>query len=244
MSQSAEERRECSERWDDEIAAYLLDALSSEDAFAVRRHLDACERCRAQVRWLHPAVDLLPASVDQMTARPALRERIMAEVGEDARSAVSPGAAPSRLMRVLGLVSLRPVLVAVASISVIAAGVGGYLLAATGSDPETIAVESLAPRTDIGGELEVEGDRAVLTLTGLPLISRDEVYQTWLRPEEGGDVVPASAFVREGERRGHSVISEGIEDADRVMVTREPAYAGEPPAEPSTNPLAAVDLPD
>lgn len=243
MTPAADRNRACAERWDDEIAAYALDALHSDEAFEVRRHLDDCERCQVQLRWLQPAIDLLPASVEQFDPSPALRSRLMNVVSEEAEREQLADATSSRsgMMRALGLISLRPVLVAIASFAIIVAAIGGYLVAGD-PDTESLAVTSLASAAEIGGELEVEGDSGVLTLTGLPLINNDEVYQAWLKPASGGDVVPSSAFVRDGNRGGHAVIETGLETADRVFVTREDAYAGDPPKRPSSGPLVSVEL--
>ena len=45
----------------DDLAAYALGALDEREAGAIEDHLDGCERCRERLRWLAPAVDLLPA---------------------------------------------------------------------------------------------------------------------------------------------------------------------------------------
>ena len=57
-----------------------------------RAALGRCEQCRDELRWLRPAVDLLPASVQRLDPPPELRERLMAEVRGDAeRRAAAEG---------------------------------------------------------------------------------------------------------------------------------------------------------
>ena len=68
----------------DDLAAYALGALDRREAAALERHLDDCEGCRARLRWLSPAVDLLPASVEQRTPPESLRENLMATVRAEA----------------------------------------------------------------------------------------------------------------------------------------------------------------
>ena len=59
------------ERWSDDVAAYLLGALEPGEAAELERHLAGCERCRAELRWLRPAVELLPETVERRRAAAA-----------------------------------------------------------------------------------------------------------------------------------------------------------------------------
>ena len=79
----------------DDLAAYALGALDEREAGAIEDHLDGCERCRERLRWLAPAVDLLPASVEQRTPPPALRENLMATVRAEAAPAAVAESSPS-----------------------------------------------------------------------------------------------------------------------------------------------------
>jgi anti-sigma factor RsiW len=53
-------------RYRDDLAAYALGALAGDEEAELRAHLERCEECREQLRWLQPAVDLLPRSVAQL----------------------------------------------------------------------------------------------------------------------------------------------------------------------------------
>ena len=64
------------ERLRDDLAAYALGALEPEEASDLERHVDDCESCRRRVEWLRPAVDMLPASVEQRTPPESLRENL------------------------------------------------------------------------------------------------------------------------------------------------------------------------
>ncbi len=44
------------ERWSEDVAAYMLGALEPAEAAGLERHLEGCERCQAEIRWLTPAV--------------------------------------------------------------------------------------------------------------------------------------------------------------------------------------------
>lgn len=69
--------------WEDERAAYLLDALDERERVEFEAHLARCDRCRAELRWLQPAVDVLPASVEQMPPPAELRDRILGAIETD-----------------------------------------------------------------------------------------------------------------------------------------------------------------
>ncbi|HET7484348.1 MAG TPA: zf-HC2 domain-containing protein, partial [Solirubrobacterales bacterium] len=75
------------ERWNDDLAAYMLGALEPEEAAELERHAEGCERCREQIRWLAPAVRALPDSVERLEPPRELRSRILAEVRSDAAGA-------------------------------------------------------------------------------------------------------------------------------------------------------------
>ena len=72
------------DRLEEDLAAFALGALTPDEAAAVERHVDGCDACSARLRWLQPAVDLLPASVEQRTPPPQLRENLMAIVEREA----------------------------------------------------------------------------------------------------------------------------------------------------------------
>ena len=46
-------------RWRADLAAYLLGSLEAEETEALEGHLEACERCRDELRWLQPAIDTI-----------------------------------------------------------------------------------------------------------------------------------------------------------------------------------------
>ena len=63
-------------RWREDLAAYMLGALERDEAAEFERHLEGCERCREEMRWLEPAVQTLPEAVErQEPPRAAARRR-------------------------------------------------------------------------------------------------------------------------------------------------------------------------
>ena len=225
------------DRWRDELAAYALDALDDAERVEVERHLAECAECTERLRWLTPAVDVLPATVVQEEPPPALRARLMEVVEAEAPR---PAQAPTRSWRErLGLagLSLRPALAGLAVLLVVAAGVTGYIVRDGDSGPaaESYAARGVGDGKLAHGTLEVEGDRGSMTVANLPPTGPGEVYQAWVQdsPEHGGTVHASSVFVVADDGSGTVTIPQGLSRAERVMITREPKGGSEKPHESS-----------
>ena len=72
------------EHWADSTGAYLLGALDDAERDGFEAHMAQCPACTAEVEQLLVAVDALPMAVPQMSAPPALGDRIMATVRAEA----------------------------------------------------------------------------------------------------------------------------------------------------------------
>jgi anti-sigma factor RsiW len=57
------------DRHRDDLAAYALGALDEDEGEELRAHLEHCDECRQHLRWLQPAVDLLPRAVTSSSPR-------------------------------------------------------------------------------------------------------------------------------------------------------------------------------
>jgi anti-sigma-K factor RskA len=236
-------RREgCDERRED-LAAYALGALPPGEASALERHLDGCEACRADLRWLTPAVDLLPASVEQRSPPESLRERLMATVRAEAAAAPA-ASAPARAREPwwqgLRALLLRPA-VGMAALILLVAGVGaGWLL--RGSDTvepgsNLVRAEPLGSASPVSATLERSGDAGTLHVRALPAISPDEVYEVWV--QRGGVMEPSNTFVLSSDGTAEAAIPGSLKGGDAIYVTREPR-GGSP--QPTTRPLLQVPL--
>jgi anti-sigma-K factor RskA len=226
----------------DELAAYALGALPSEEAAQLEHHLADCESCRDRLRWLQPAVDMLGASVEQLTPPPELRRRLMKTVRAEAaplpQEVAATRAEPrGRRWGWWGGVLLRPATAFVAVVLIVAGVAAGYALRGDdGESTTTIAAQATSPDVDVSADLVRQGDNGALHVHEMPAISRDEVYEVWV--ERGGSVEPASTFVL--NRDGSAVAAvPGLEGADAVLVTREP-YGGS--EQPTTRPVLEAAL--
>jgi anti-sigma factor RsiW len=229
----------------DDLAAYALGALDPDEASAVAEHLASCESCREYVRWLGPAVDLLPASVAQLEPPERLRESLMATVRAEAAEAgsVRAGEGPARSERRRwgwGDFMLRPA-TALAAIAVLAAGAAvGYAL--HDDNPERIDVPAKAtgelPAGSVSASVEHgAGGAAVLHVERIPALDRDHVYEAWAAT--GDEVEPVLTFRPSRSGAFNGVMSSDLESADAVLVTEEPRQVG---STPTTAPILEVTL--
>jgi anti-sigma-K factor RskA len=243
------ERNEHTSGWDDDLAAYALGALEADEARAVEAHLEGCASCRERVRWLTPAVDILPATVPQQDPPAELRERLMAvveaEAGSSRATAPARAATPDRPRRswldgLRGLTA-RPALVGLGVGLLLVAGVVGYSLRdGGGAETHTYAAVPVSGKSPAEGTLTVNGDSGSMVVRNLPAVGEHEVYQAWIRTTgDEGDIAPSSVFVLAKDGTGHVSIPSGLDGAAEVMVTREPVGGS---AQPHENPLVTASM--
>ena len=249
--------RGCEARRDD-LAAYAIGALSPDEAAEVERHLHECDACREWVRWLAPAVDVLPASVEQRTPPPRLREELMATVRADTTAAASSASRPGAAGPVEGRRDsregrrgegrwaglrqglLRPA-AGFAALILLIVGIGlGYLLRGdqtTEVQSELVRATPLETSVPVSATLERSGDSATLHVQQLPRIPDDEVYEVWV--QRAGVMEPRNTFVLGRDGRAEAAIPGPLEGASAVFVTREP-HGGS--AQPTSDPLLRAPL--
>lgn len=232
-------------RYEDDLAAYLLDALSAEETLEIERHIESCPRCRERARWLQASVEMLPTAVEQLEPPPQLRERLMetvrAEAATHARERVSgeqrgrrPRARRTWLERLFALP--RPALALGALALAVAAGALGYA-AGTGEDGGgTTTVQAAVAPPGARVTLERDGDSGILRVSGLPQ-RRNRIYEVWLA--RGKQVRPAGLFQVDRRGRGAAAIPDGLADADRVMVSLEPPGGS---VQPTSDPLVVTEI--
>jgi anti-sigma-K factor RskA len=228
------------ERHRDDLAAYALGALEEREAVALRRHLADCEACRMQLRWLQPAVDLLPRSVEQLEPPAGLGQRLMATVRAEARDATRTGIdtpEPKR-WRDWGTALWRPATAIAAAALLAVGGAGGYLLHQPGESSSVITARpSSAAPPALAGTLEREDGSAIMTMSQLPALPPNDVYEVWVK--RGGTLEPSSLFVPRRDGTAEAAVPGPLDDADAVLVTREPLGGSQHPTSP---PLLRADL--
>lgn len=221
------------ERWADDLAAYALGALGAEEAAALERHLERCERCRAELRWLQPAVGALPEAVERVEPPAALRARLMAEVEADAAAAEREAAPRPRRSRWL----LRPA-IGFAALALVVAALFGYAIGGDsgGSGGESTIVAGRAP--DVTATMVDEGNGGTLRLANVRQLPDGKVLEAWVQRDGEVEAV-AALFVPDHAGRASTQLPP-MDGVEAVMVTAEPKGGSE---EPTGEPLISIPVP-
>ena len=244
---------------EEDVGAYLLNALSDVEAQRFEAHLEECPVCQDEVLRLRSAVDALPRSVYPVTPPSSLKAGLMAEVERDVHEreeAAGTAQRPSALARlrrragraVAGFGNLRPSVAAVSAAVILLVGVvsGAAGLSALDSGDESSPSRSVVAQVDQtrvpfgSGSLVVPGDKqggAVLRVHGMPELESDSVYQVWVRRD--GEVISQSLLHVGENGDGAAAVTEDLEGVDDVMVTREAAGGAKAPSE---KPVLSVKL--
>jgi len=220
-------------RWSEDLAAYLLGALEADEATELERHLEGCERCREEMRWLEPALQTLPEAVERREPPRQLRETLMAEVRGDVREAEErrPASRPARRWL------LKPAM-GLAVVALLVAGVVGYEVG-SGGDEEGGNASTLERQIDgLTVKMVQEGESGTLQLAGVHQLPPDKVLEAWVEREGEVEAVPA-LFVpnRNGEAETRIADMNGV---DVVMVTEEPQGGSEAP---TGEPIMQMEVP-
>lgn len=223
------------DRWGEELAAYLLGALEPAEAAALERHLERCERCRADLRRLEPAARALPEAVERLEPPPRLRRRLLAEVRDDA---ALPDVAGARRGRRLHLGSPgRRALVGLAALAFVAAAIAGYEIGSGGTATSPVATFHSGHAPGVVAEVRREGTAGDLRLANVRPLPRGRVLEAWVR--RSGTVEPVKGLFAP-DRGGEASTTLGdLTGVDLVMVTVEPAGGT---AAPTTAPIASVKV--
>jgi anti-sigma-K factor RskA len=224
-----------------DLAAYALGALQGSDLERLEDHLAECESCRGYLQWLEPAVEVLPASVQQLRPPPSLEKSLMATVRTEAKQA-----SETRREERQGFswpswrgLALRPA-TALAAIGVLAVGLAvGFAIRGSDEPEQTVIAAQATPEAPgpVEATLEREGDSGTLRVAQMPQLQSDEVYEAWIG--RGGQVAPAGTFVLESDGSGTAVVDGSLEGADSVLVTVEPEGGSE---QPTSDPVLEVPL--
>src|SRR5918997_5172904 len=93
-------------RYEDDVGAYVLGALTELEEQAFEQHLAGCEICQQDLQQLRVAAEALPRSVEQYAAPDELKRSLMATVRAEAETD-QPAPARER-RRLFALPRLRP----------------------------------------------------------------------------------------------------------------------------------------
>ncbi|HVD86923.1 MAG TPA: anti-sigma factor [Solirubrobacterales bacterium] len=234
------------QRWSEDLAAYMLGALEPDEAVELERHLQDCERCRGEMRWLDPAVHSLPEAVERQQPPARLRESLMAQARADARRAGSGTAEAGGPRRSLlptwlrggGSRGLR-FAAGFAVLALVVAAAAGYEIGRGGSGgggADSTVVSRQA--NGVTAKMVREGDGGTLRLVNVQQPPPGKVLEAWVRREGTVEPVPA-LFVPDRGGRAATTIAD-MRGVDTVMVTEEPRGGSEAP---TSEPIVTMSVP-
>ena len=230
-----------SDRFTDDVGAYLLGALEPGEAAAFEGHLQDCATCRDDIERLTVARDALPRSVEQIAVPASLKASLMEQVRAEAAPEAAPTRPPSR-PRWRELLLARPAFAAAAAAVILAVGIAlGTLVGAVdgggggggGGGERTLAAvvdQTRMPSGEAALELPADRKGSLLRVEGMQQPQNGKVYEVWVK--RGSRVIPASLFTVDRNGTGTAAIPDDLSDADAVMVTREPKGGSSQPSEP------------
>jgi anti-sigma factor RsiW len=187
----------------EQVGAYVLDALPAEEAAAFEAHLASCPACQAEVAELREVVGVLPLALTPVAPPASLRDRISRAIEEDMAQepilTALPGGAPKRPQR--RRFRVLEAFLALAAVAVIAAlGLWNVHLQNRINQQQAAvnlqqlvsnalnhrdAVYPVAPTTSAAGAsayvVQPRGRRsAYLIVKDLPKPPAHKLYQIWL----------------------------------------------------------------
>jgi len=172
-------------------ALYALDVLTDEERVSFERHLQECERCRAELAGLRDAAGSLAFAVEGPAPPPELRNRIL-----DAAHAERQNVVPLRPRRSFA-VSIAAAIAIAASAAAVALGVwAGSLHRSLSHERETVSVLSdtrarHVPLRGARGQLVVTPSGVAVLTVDLPKLPKGKTYEAWVADP---NVRPAGIF--------------------------------------------------
>lgn len=238
--------------WYEDAAAYVIGGLDQAETERFLEHSESCSKCQSRLVWMQPAVDLIPAAVEQQTPSAGLRDRIMAEVHADLAETDVEAAAfeterdpsirrqessgrPGPIARFgewLSGAMPSPAMGMAATIAIAVAIGGGYVIGNSGSDDaggDKDPVVAVATTKSAAATVSVNGNSGTLNVEQLPVTSKDETYQIWVVRD--GEVEPSATFSYSGKPVS-AVIPQSLAGANQIVVTLEPAGGSQIPQGP------------
>lgn len=215
------------------VALYAMGLLSPDDAAAVATHMQTCAECRAEYKFLQPAVTAVAYSAQACAdgksgaiVSSMLKARIMKQVRPQRKWPVflSPGY----------------VVVAVLVLVILVTGVieRAQIAQRNAAFADINAVD--AQHHLFGaGELVTHDERMYIAYESMPALPDGTIYEVWVKPKGASAMEPSVLFAPNPD--GETVVKvPGIASATAtVAVTVEPSGGSK---QPTSNPIASTTL--
>lgn len=223
-------------------AIYLLGLLDEREAKRFLEHAESCAVCRDELGALRPAVDVLPATVPQLSAPDHVKQRVMSVVRAEARADAQHSQAHARISpdrasrsrarrgvwgRLLPSHERRRPALALVAAGLLAGGVAiGALSFTSGGASGGGATHVVSADVTIAGAsaaLHESAGHDWLTAAGLPQPRAGRVYEVWVKHPGGLPQPTSSLFSPTSSGDATAAVPSGLGRGSVVMVTQEPA---------------------
>lgn len=228
--------------------AYVTDALPPAEEALFERHLEECDLCAAEVRELQETTARLAVSAAQAPP-PALRERVLAEIGSVRQQ---PPLLPMGRRRRAGAAWMLRVAAAIIALVVVGALVTmvvrqqdriDRLQASNARIVEVISApdaQTAVAKTE-GALASIvysrERNSAVFSASGLAALPAARVYQLWAIGPSGAR---SAGLLDYSNGRTEPVVARSLAGAQSLGVTAEPAGGS---SAPTSDPVLLINLP-
>lgn len=205
-------------RWADLAEAYVLDALTDQEAEEFETHLSKCQLCRDWVRELRDVIGLLPQALRPVEPPAHVKESLFARIdqlagGSQSRLATEPVFARTKRSRwndLLSKVRLRFVTLGARGLALVIYLVMGVILVRqhnelvrqqaiqgllTSLDSQSVTVSNGTAHARL--TMVPDSPMIYVVVTGLPALPEDRDYQVWLRDD--GEPESVGVFHPNGE---------------------------------------------
>jgi len=220
----------------DQLAPCALDALTEDERLETLAHLTQCAECRAVASRYRSVAGMLALAVPQPPPAPIwLKRDILRAAASTPRQHGSDGS--GRHPKPLLAHTLSTTWAAVFVVLALGAGIlGGQALGplVPGSKgapaDQTVVLAATAGGQGARGFLYAGPAASTLSVTGLPALPADRVYEVWVVGSEG--TRPAGTFTTTVDGRGAVVMDRAATARHTVAVTVEPAPGSSEPTGP------------
>jgi hypothetical protein len=226
------------------IPASVLNVLEADEQTALLDHLQMCASCRAEADSLRPVVDLLGlVAPDAGEPAPRVKQRMLAGVHATAKPRPAARPQPRRSITWRWAAVFASVAVALLLIVGLGSGIASLQTQVNqqqarldrltriqtalrqfmlNENIQTVPVTLADPAASAVAALYVAEGNVAMSVTGLPPLDGDSVYQCWWSDPQTGEIVAGSTFKVDENGAGVWVwpIPPG-DEYQRMTVTRE-----------------------